>query len=111
MARQADAAHKVRLDNRAPIVVGDLFEWLRLVNTEIVNQNIDRRKSSRGFDRCLGVREIGHERFEHGVRSRPENGRDGFRHALFSATVHDNACAFSSERSGNGETNSRRWSR
>jgi len=33
------------------------------------------------------------------------NRRDAFRHALFGATVNDNACAFGSERSGDGETN------
>ena len=42
MPRQAHAAHKICFDNRVPVIVGDLLEWLRLVNTEVVDKNIDR---------------------------------------------------------------------
>ncbi len=49
MPRQADAAHKVCLDNRVPVVVGDLLERLRLVNTEVIDKNIDGRDSLDAF--------------------------------------------------------------
>jgi len=69
-------------------------------------QNVHRWKPSTDLDRCVSVREIGHERIELGVWMPPANGRDAFRHARFGATANDNACAFGSERSNNGETNS-----
>lgn len=37
MTRQADPTHKVRLDNRVPVVIGDLLERFRLVHAEIVD--------------------------------------------------------------------------
>ena len=92
MAAKAHATHEVRFDNGAPIVIGEGLERLRVVDAEIVDEDVDGGKS---FDDALGggrVGQVGGERLD-----RAADGASGLLDAGGRAAVDDYMCALSRE--------------
>jgi hypothetical protein len=61
MAAQADPAQDIHFEKAKPIFIRDLFERLRLEDTEIVDQNIDFRKLPKGLLNGSGGAQVGGE--------------------------------------------------
>ena len=107
LSRKPYPAEKIGFDDLRPILVGKILEGLGFINTEVIDENVHCRKSSRRLFRRFGCCKVGHERFHLRPRIPFENSRNGTMNTLFGAAVDNYARAFSRESRGDGKSNSR----
>ena len=101
---QPDTAHNIHFEEPEPVIIGNLLEWLRFENPEIVHQDVDLWKTP---DRFLDARPGSQIRGQAiGAPQGAVQFTDRIFHSLRGSPVDDNLRAFSSQRLGNGKSNS-----
>ncbi len=106
-AAQAHAAEEVGLDDGVPVVVGQLVEGLRLVDADVVDEDVDLRVALVDFAHVIDGAQVAGE----GVECRLGVGLldpfDRLGHAVVGAAVDDDFRAFGSQHLGDGVADAR----
>src|ERR1019366_3520562 len=86
---EAHAAEKIGLDDFVPIVIGDLVEGLRLINAEVVDENVDFGKALVNFGNVIGLTKVASKGFELCLGMLGVDFFDGLGHAVVGAAIND----------------------
>ena len=94
MAAQPHAAHHIYLKKAEPIVVSNLLERLRLVDSQVVDQNVELRKALDHAASSVGGPEIGGNPLHFASRSGVMHLLYRFIHSLVASSIDYDRRAF-----------------
>ena len=103
VARQAHAAHDVDLEHGAPVLVGRVEEGLGLVDAEVVDQDVDRRKALDDGGAAFGGGQVDGRALRLGRRDGALDLGRGLGHRRLGAPVDDHGRAHAGQADGGCE--------
>jgi len=104
MAGEPDAAHEVLFDDGEPVFVGDFLEGFRLIDAQVIDEDLDLRVTPGGFRGRIGVREVEGKGLQICLRVGCVDMGNGFADAGFGAAIEDDAGALGGEEFGDGKS-------
>jgi hypothetical protein len=103
-AAEAYPTEHIDLEDVAPILVGELIERLGLINSEVVDQNVHRRKTFEQAFRCHSCGQVSGKSLDVCLVHRLTNLFQRETNGVIRTSVHDDTSTFRGKLASNGET-------